>query len=329
MSELDRLFGVSSSTEVTLEMDPGTFTSGRLTLLQQVGVNRVSMGVQSFNDELLKKCGRAHNLQEVYNAIDALHKSGLKNFSIDLISSLPFLTLDLWKDTLSCAVKAGTPHISIYDLQVEERTAFGRWYTPGEFPLPTDEISAEMYKTGVEILTSNGFEHYEVSNYAKDGYRSRHNQQYWKREQVYGFGVGAASYVKGVRFSRPPRINDYYNYVNSLVSQDIPDLKRDQAKNVEEDDMLESIMLALRTADGIDVTKFEREYGLHAIKKIAKSLFPFEENVICLVDEKPIQLNTLLNAVESNNHSSIRLRLSDPKGFLISNDIISSVFAAF
>lgn len=156
-------FGLSDDCEITLEVDPGTFDESFLQAVHSLGVNRLSVGIQSFDDDVLKKCGRAHTAAQAIDAIEKIHRSAINNFSIDLISSLPFLTLDKWESTLRAATDTGSTHMSIYDLQVEDKTAFGRWYSPGVFPLPGDAESAEMYRAGVRTLTAAGYEHYEAS----------------------------------------------------------------------------------------------------------------------------------------------------------------------
>lgn len=181
LDKLRSTVGFKKDIEITLEMDPGTFDLEKLNTLSDAGINRISMGIQSFDKEILEKAGRAHTVEDTQRALKAVSLSQFKdNFSIDLISSLPGLTIDLWKETLEKAAESGCSHVSVYDLQVEEKTAFGRWYTPGVFPLPTDEQSALMYKMGTQILKDADFEHYEVSNYARGGKRSQHNQRYWK-----------------------------------------------------------------------------------------------------------------------------------------------------
>ena len=131
LKTIESNFGISDDAEITLEMDPGTFDSNRLKRLKSIGINRVSMGVQSFNDETLVKCGRSHCVNDVNNAINDLKSAGIDNYNIDLISSLPNVSIGQWEETLRTAVSTGCTHISIYDLQIEEKTAFGRWFSPG------------------------------------------------------------------------------------------------------------------------------------------------------------------------------------------------------
>jgi coproporphyrinogen III oxidase-like Fe-S oxidoreductase len=331
-------------------MDPGTFDLDKLLQLRAAGITRLSLGVQSFDKDVLKKCGRAHTVEDVDKALRLVLSSDFKNnFSVDLISSLPGLSLDLWQETLQKAADSGCSHISVYDLQVEDKTAFGRWYSPGVFPLPTDEQSALMYCRASEILKSFGYEHYEVSNYAKPGKRSQHNQRYWGCKPTWGFGMGAASFIKNNRFTRPDRMIDYSEWLQQLelngftnstvvVDDDDSNGTSDSLTNkfaiddgddselvISEGivsppgsaDILEVVMLALRTADGLDLESLGSEYGAVSVEKVLTAVRPFVEKGL-------VSLKS-----EGNTNSSLstsNICLTDPQGFLLSNDIISSVF---
>lgn len=171
--------GIHADCEITIEIDPGTFDKDRLDAWCRIGFNRFSLGVQSFDAAVLLKCGRAHTVADIATSLSLLTDADSHiNFSVDLISSLPYLTLDTWRHSLESAASSGASHVSVYDLQIEEKTAFWRWYkdSPGVFPLPSEDVSVDMYKLASRVLTSAGFEHYEVSNYAKPSKRSRHNQ---------------------------------------------------------------------------------------------------------------------------------------------------------
>lgn len=319
MEVLHRTFDVSSSAEVTFEADPGTFRLNRLRSWYSFGINRLSIGVQSFDDEVLKAAGRAHCLKDVTEALIDIHKSDFQTFSIDLISSLPHSTHTTWMETLEQAVNSQPTHISVYDLQVEEKTAFGRWYTPGQFPLPSEEDSTLMYTTAVEKLTQSGFEHYEVSNYAKPGHRSQHNQKYWQCAPTLAFGLGAASYVNGCRFTRPSSMVGYQQWISkvttdpSLLFEEVTASKLLPGSNAQilthavVPDLLEYVMLALRTKDGLDLRRLEERYGREIFLKVVRV-------IECFVEEKKIIWD---------NHN---VRLSDPHGFIISNAIISEIF---
>jgi len=358
LASLRANFGIHEKAEVTLEMDPGTFDAARLDALLAVGVNRISMGVQSFSDQVLTQCGRAHDAQDVQRALAFCRDNErLDNFSLDLISSLPHVNLGAWRDTLRQAAESGCTHISVYDLQIEDKTAFGRWYKPGEFPLPTDALSADMYKAAVEILTRAGFEHYEVSNYARPGKRSRHNTKYWACEPVWGFGMGAASFVNGLRATRPTKMQQYAEWVQLLQERgyeqaiaqllaledaasidgrdddgdDDIDVDGDESSTgthtntnasfqvgTETDEALEVVMLALRTADGLDVPAFAEKYGNAYVDKILSGVKQFAGQGL-----------VQLKRAAAPDCSLRNVRLTDPDGFLMSNDVISSIFAEF
>ncbi len=186
-------------------------------------------------------CGRAHTVADVAAAVAAVRRSGVRSWGLDLISGLPSLTRDVWAATLAAAMAAAPQHVSVYDLQVEPGTAFGRWYRPNERPLPSDEESADMYRLASATLRAAGFEHYEVSNYAAPGHRCAHNLCYWRNGAWYAFGasharwavrarrraccaltsrarapgVAAASHVDGHRFTRPRRLRDYLAWVSA------------------------------------------------------------------------------------------------------------------
>eukprot|EP00891_Asterochloris_glomerata_P001723 jgi/Astpho2/1723/Aster-x1027 len=210
LAVLEQRFGIASDAEISMEADPGTFNVQRLQGYAALGVNRFSMGVQSFQQEMLAACGRSHTLTEVHAAIDDMHAAGIQNWSLDLISGLPNLTEDVWQHSLEQAVAAQPAHISVYDLQVEQGTLFAKWYQPGAQPLPSDDTSAQMYRAASRSLQAAGFEHYELSNYAKPG--MRHNMMYWQHGPFYAFGLGAASFLEGRRFSRPKKMKPYANW---------------------------------------------------------------------------------------------------------------------
>ncbi|HCF27176.1 MAG TPA: coproporphyrinogen III oxidase, partial [Cyanobacteria bacterium UBA11049] len=193
LTTVDRHIGIASGAEISVEMDPGTFDRAKLHGYSQLGVNRISLGVQAFQANLLAACGRSHTPNDIHAAVEAIHQVGLQNVSLDLISGLPHQTMDDWNASLQQAIALDPTHLSVYDLTIEPETAFGRQYTPGADPLPSDEQTADMYRLAQQTLTRAGFQHYEVSNYAKPGYQCRHNRVYWENRPYYGFGMGAAS----------------------------------------------------------------------------------------------------------------------------------------
>ncbi len=318
---LDRRFGIATSAEISMEMDPGTFNLEQLKGYQDAGVNRISLGVQAFQDELLSVCGRSHNSTDIFAAVDLLHQVEIADFSLDLISGLPYQTLEQWQASLEAAVSIAPTHISCYDLIVEPVTAFGRQYAPGAKPLPTDETAAKMYRTAQQVLTSAGYEHYEISNYALPGHQCRHNRVYWENRPYYGFGMGAASYVDGRRFTRPRTRREYYAWVQQLIDRGSV---LDCSELSEADVLLETLMLGLRLAEGLNLSTLTEQFGEKTLQQIWKSLQPFYRDGWVEV------MGTDGEAVAVHDAQKLpltgQLRLSDPEGFLFSNTILADLF---
>ncbi|BAT54089.1 coproporphyrinogen III oxidase [Nostoc sp. NIES-3756] len=301
---LDRRFGITSGAEISMEVDPGTFDLAHIKDYSSVGVNRVSLGVQAFQEELLKAAGRSHSVKDIFAAVDLIHQVEIPEFSIDLISGLPHQSLDQWQDSLNTAVKIAPTHISIYDLTIEPGTAFGRYYKPGDQPLPTDETTVKMYQMGQQVLTTAGYEHYEISNYAKPGHQCQHNRVYWENRPYYGFGMGAASYIEGKRFTRPRKTKEYYQWVEHLITNHGV---IDWEVTPKEDVLLETLMLGLRLAEGVSLAKLTEEFGEDKIQEIHQCLQPyFQQGLVQVADG--------------------RLRLTDPEGFLVSNVVLADLF---
>ncbi|CAM8919168.1 unnamed protein product [Rhodiola kirilowii] len=323
-------FGLHCEAEISMEMDPGTFDSDKLKALMELGVNRVSLGVQAFQDEVLKSCGRAHGVKEVYEAIEIVKSCGVVNWSMDLISSLPHQTAAMWEQSLRLAVEAQPTHVSVYDLQVEKGTKFSSLYTPGEFPLPSDTQSADFYKMASRTLSDAGFNHYEISSYCKPGYECKHNYTYWENKPFYAFGLGAASYLRGYRFSRPRKMKDYMAYVQSL--EDGKSDQCDAASIVDPKDMASDIvMLSLRTARGLDLRDFREVYGDSLARSLLQAYKPFIKSghVVCLDGDRSVVPADDLRILESRGEETKELayiRLSDPDGFLLSNELIAIAF---
>ena len=339
LETIDGKFGIAAGAEISMEIDPGTFTLEQLRGYAAAGVNRVSLGVQAFQDELLQACGRSHSVAEIFEAVEIVRSAGIANFSLDLISGLPHQTLEQWEYSLKSAVEIGPTHLSSYDLVVEQGTAFGRYFEPGAQPLPADETAAQMYRLAREILTAAGYEHYEISNYARDGYQCRHNRVYWENRPYYGLGMGAASYVQGRRLTRPRKTQEYYQWVRSISSvtsestpklrEEIqPDIEPESEQNFqvsENDILLETLMLGLRLAEGVNLSALTQKFTQQTVDQIWDCLQPYwrlrwveivtEAGAIAVLDEGaklPLSGN---------------LRLSDPEGFLFSNTILADLFS--
>jgi oxygen-independent coproporphyrinogen-3 oxidase len=322
LETMNRHFGIAAGAEISIEMDPGTFNLEQLEGYRAAGVNRISLGVQAFQDELLSVCGRSHNSTDIFLAVELLCQVEVPDFSLDLISGLPHQTLEQWKESLEAAVNLAPTHISCYDLVLEPVTAFGRRYAPGTKPLPTDDTSAQMYRIAQQVLTSAGYEHYEISNYALPGHQCRHNRVYWENRPYYGFGMGAASYVQGRRFTRPRTKREYYAWVQQLIEAggvlDCPELGAD-------DILLETLMLGLRLAEGLSLSTLTQQFGEKTLEQIGTTLQPYYRNgwvEVVGTDGKAIDLRDARSFPTSGY-----LRLSDPEGFLFSNTVLADLFS--
>lgn len=306
LEALDQRFGISSNAEISMEMDPGTFDLTQLQAYQTAGINRVSLGVQAFQPELLQACGRSHDVADIWAAVEMIHQVGISNFSLDLISGLPHQTLEHWQETLEAAVAIAPTHISIYDLTVEPGTAFGRYYQPGTQPLPSDETTVQMYRRGRHVLVNAGYEHYEISNYAQPGYQCQHNRVYWENRPYYGFGMGAASYIQSQRFTRPRKTREYYAWVEQLIAaQGVVDCPQTPPNEV----LLETLMLGLRLAEGVSLSTLN-EFGEETLEKLRKCLQPYQQKgwVEVIKDQGQVML-------------------TDPEGFLFSNVVLADLFS--
>lgn len=297
-------FGLAGDAEISMEIDPGTFDRDRLLGYLAAGVNRFSLGVQTFDQELLKLCGRSHTSLDVMQAVEIIQQVGIKNFSLDLISGLPQQTLQHCQTSLEQAIAIAPQHLSCYDLVLEPVTAFGKQYQPGETPLPNDDDTAQMYRLTQQTLTAAGYEHYEISNYAQSNYQCRHNRVYWENKPYYGFGMGAASYVAGKRFSRPRTRREYYAWLEAGAMIDAPEISST-------DYLLETLMLGLRLASGVDLDQFSPQV---------------QQAILSVV--KPYLQQGWVEITDRDNPSA-KLCLSDPEGFLFSNTILATLFEKF
>ncbi|MGL4377127.1 MAG: radical SAM family heme chaperone HemW [Microcoleaceae cyanobacterium] len=330
LTTLDGMFGISRDAEISLEIDPGTFSLDDLYGYKALGINRFSLGIQAFQDELLAKSGRSHTVKEIYDAVNLVHQAGIVNFSLDLISGLPHQTLQQYQVSLQNAIGLNPTHLSCYDLIVEPKTVFARYYQPGSHPLPSDETTAQMYRLSQEILTKSGYVHYEISNYAKPGYQSRHNRVYWENRPYYGFGMGATSYVEGIRVTRPRKRLEYYNWVSTLLTPqnqlNTPPQESHSLKSESNDILLETLMLGLRLAEGLKIEILREKFGHENLKKVWNSLQPYYQcgwvEILNPQGQKQEQ-NKLKLPSEGD------LRLSDPEGFLFSNTVLAALFRDF
>lgn len=241
--------------ELTIEANPGDLDEYKIAVLKNSAVNRVSLGVQTFDDKMLKKIGRSHLEKDIYENIDRLKLAGFDNISIDLIYALPGQTMDQVKDNVAKAIALDIPHMSLYSLILENHTVFMNRMRRGKLPLPKEEVEAEMFEYIIAELEHAGFEHYEISNFSKPGFESRHNLMYWDNAEYYGIGAGASGYVNGVRYKNHGPIRHYLKAVeegNARINEEHLSLR---------EQMEEEMFLGLRKKTGVSKARFEEKFG--------------------------------------------------------------------
>ncbi len=301
LNTIRKHFDVAPTAEITFEANPDSATPLLLRRLKSEGFNRVSLGIQCDDDEILHAIGRPHTYAQAVKAVTRIRRAGFKNLSLDLIYGLPNQTLESWVNTLHNVLKLNPEHISCYGLKVEEGTPLYAYQDKAN--LPDDDLQADMYLAAVEILRSKDYRQYEISNFAKRDMASRHNLKYWSGAEYLGFGPDASSDFAGKRFSI---VRDLQEYIDGIRTggqvlreiQEIP--KRERAG--------EYLMLRLRTSAGISWEEYEKRYLL-SFKPLAKVL-----DQACL-----------RNWAMHNGHGGYRLT---PEGFLMSNTIISDLLIA-
>ena len=295
-AEIQHRFRVDKDAEITFEANPDSVTVPLLKKLRAEGFNRMSLGVQSDDDAMLKRLGRPHNYEQARAAVQLARSYGFDNISLDLMYGLPGQTFEQWDQTLRHVLRLRPEHMSCYRLKVERGTPL--WTYRESADLPTDDVQADMYLAAVRILNEAGYEQYEISNFARPGFESRHNLKYWLGEEYVGFGPAAASDFAGKRYTYRP---DLGTYIRGLLSQDVSILSECETIPPRER-AGEYVMLRLRTSRGISPEEYEKSY-----------LMPFE----------PL-LNVIRPMAESGYFlfQGGRWRLT-PEGFLLSNQIIA------
>ena len=271
METIHAAFDVKPDAEVTLEANPGDFSSEKLAAYLNCGINRLSIGVQSFDDELLKTLGRRHTVADALQAYRQAQDAGFRNISIDLMYGLPRQSMGHWQNTLRQVLELAPPHISMYCLTLEGGTPMERWVEQGSMPTPDADLAADMYLMAQDEMRGAGYRHYEISNWALNGKLSRHNLTYWRNEPYLGVGPGAHSYLGGCRFSaiKPPReyIRRMREEPNGAGKASMHGTIRsvpivDEIERIDKPlEMAETMMMGLRLDEGISVARFAERFG--------------------------------------------------------------------
>lgn len=255
IGEVLHIFSWGSNMEFTIEANPGTLTSEHIPALQDLGVNRVSLGLQSAQEQELQQLGRIHTYPDFVESYHLLQEHGFTNINIDLMADIPGQTLESYADTLDQVLRLCPKHISSYSLLIEEGTPFFEMNQQGKLQIPSEETDRQMYALTKERLAAEGYQRYEISNYAQPGWECRHNLSYWQMEEYLGVGLGAASYWNGKRFSNE---RDLQTYLSQKADSHIAESK----VLSKQEEMEEYVFLGLRKMEGISPTAYRKRFGV-------------------------------------------------------------------
>ncbi|MDD2510502.1 MAG: radical SAM family heme chaperone HemW [Syntrophomonas sp.] len=286
LGAVSHYFKLGSNAEISLEMNPATVREAHIRGVLAAGVNRISLGIQSFSEDELKILGRVHGLYDIMHNIDALHKEGCKNFNLDLIYGIPGQSLDTWQRSLELAVSCRPQHISTYLLQLDESTPMARAIKSGQIKLLDEESEYSMYHLALDYLPEKGFSHYELSNFCQVGFECRHNLNYWGGGDYIGIGAGAVSCIKRKRYRNRPILEDY---LMALEAGDEAPMEILEQMSVEEK-MREEIILALRLCDGIDLMQFADRYHIDFRGRFALEIEDAEQKGLLKMEKNRLSL---------------------------------------
>ena len=265
-------FSVLPKIEFTLEMNPATVTLEKLQNFKNLGVNRASFGVQTFDDRALKLLARGHNADDARKTFELLRQANFENISFDLIAGLPNQTLQDWEDNLNKALDLNPEHLSLYLLEIHEATPLAEQIRSKRQPLPDEDLAAEMYELMLEKVAAKGYQQYEISNFSKPNFESRHNSKYWLCEPVLAFGVSAHSFDGKTRWANERDTNKYVQLIESGKSPIVEKNELDKAQVAGE-----FAFLRLRLTKGLNLTEYKARFGIDLIKKYAEDLNYLEE----------------------------------------------------
>ena len=275
--------------EITIEVNPGTVDTKKLNDYKKSGINRLSIGLQSTKNDILKKIGRIHTYQEFLEIYKLAREIGFKNINIDLMIGIPGQKIEDLKNTLQDIIKLEPEHISVYSLIIEENTPIEKMLENGEIKLPDEDLERNMYWYVKNTLELNGYNHYEISNFAKLGKESRHNLNCWNQEEYIGFGVAAHSYLNDIRFSNTINVEEYIQHIENNRKEENIQIEESQSL---EDKKNEFMMLGFRKIQGVDIARFKEKF-------IDNPIFLYREKLNKLVEEGLIEVD--LNHIKLTN----------------------------
>ena len=323
IQSISQAFQIESTMETTLEANPEDIRAEKLDEYQRAGINRLSIGVQSLDDRLLKMLGRRHDAKSALNAIEKTLDFGFENASMDLMYGLPTQSLQDWRETLDIALSLGLPHLSIYCLGLEKGTPMAQSVNLGELPEPDPDLAAEMYELTVKTLDGFKYRYYEISNWAKPGFESQHNINYWENQSFLGLGPGAHSYIPGFRFSNIKSPREYIlrmenNPNDTTTPRTLKDPVQviDQVENISETtEILDTLMMGLRLDTGVSEVAYFNRFG-HSLDE------KWNDTIVTAISDGLIKW-------ENDNKSDLSNRYLQltQKGKILSNEVLARFFA--
>lgn len=260
MKAAQAAFCISEDAEITIEANPKTLTRDKLLAYGRAGINRLSMGAQSMNDDMLTFMGRVHNTSDFIENFRQARRAGFDNINVDLMFGLPGQTMKMWEDSLKQVLSLEPEHISFYSLQLEEGTDFARKYRSGEIDLPDEKLDRQMYHRGINLLEDAGYIHYEISNCAKSGKHSRHNMKYWNFDEYYGVGLGAHSFLYD--YGRRCNAAEFETYFEMIETGRLPWDEKAYPEESVRDFMGEYVFTSLRKLEGLSLEDFRDTFGI-------------------------------------------------------------------
>ena len=279
------IFKVEENAEISMEANPNTLNKGNLNDYSSIGINRLSIGIQSLNDDILKRIGRIHNSKEALEAIEKAKQCGFANINADVMFNIPGQTIDDINNTISKLIKKDIKHISFYSLKLEKGTPMYTLEKNKEIFLPEEDEEREMYYAGRNIMEANNLFQYEISNFAAKGYECRHNLKYWNQEEYVGIGPSAHSFLKNKRFNNPSDLKEY------ILSGENSNIQRNILEVMDDNQMIfEYIILCLRLTEGLKFADFENKFSINFKEVYAKQIEYLLKNNLIEIDDAAVRL---------------------------------------
>ena len=281
LQEIYNIVGYDEKREITIEINPGTLTKQKIKDYKQAKINRISLGLQTINDKLLKDIGRIHTYAQFKEAYNLVKEEGFTNINIDLMLGLPNQTLQDLEESLEEVINLNSTHISVYSLILEEGTKLDELVNKKLLELPSEDIERQMYWKTKEVLEQNGYNHYEISNFAKQGYESKHNSNCWKQQEYYGFGLAAHSYINNMRYSNLEDLEEYIKHIENGDYNKVKEVNEIQTKTSK---CQEYMMLKLRTLQGVCIKEYKAKFQ-------ENPLYVYREQLEELVKKELIEID--------------------------------------